>query len=50
MQKCGMIKEGELKEYQLHENKLKDRVLYRLLKPEWGKLTYGLMVTVTEKA
>ena len=37
MQKCGMIKEGELKEYQLHENKLKDRVLYRLLKTEWGK-------------
>ena len=37
MIKCGLIKEGELKEYQLHENKLKDRVLYRLLKNEWKK-------------
>jgi ribosomal-protein-alanine N-acetyltransferase len=37
MMKCGMIKEAELKEYQLHENKLKDRVLYRLLKNEWRK-------------
>jgi ribosomal-protein-alanine N-acetyltransferase len=37
MQKCGIIKEGEFKEYQLHENKLKDRVVYRLLKKEWKK-------------
>jgi ribosomal-protein-alanine N-acetyltransferase len=37
MQKCGMIKEGEFKEYQLHENTLKDRVVYRLLKNEWEK-------------
>jgi len=35
MIKCGMIKEGEFKEYQLHEEKLKDRVVYRLLKNEW---------------
>ena len=35
MIKCGMIKEAEHKEYQLHENKLKDRVEYRLLKYEW---------------
>jgi ribosomal-protein-alanine N-acetyltransferase len=38
MQKCGMIKEGEFKEYQLHENKLKDRVIYRMLKNEWNKV------------
>jgi ribosomal-protein-alanine N-acetyltransferase len=37
MIKCGMIKEAEHKEYQLHENKLKDRVEYRLLKHEWKK-------------
>jgi ribosomal-protein-alanine N-acetyltransferase len=37
MIKCGMIKEAEYKEYQLHENKLKDRVEYRLLKHEWKK-------------
>jgi ribosomal-protein-alanine N-acetyltransferase len=35
MIKCGMTKEAEYKEYQLHENKLKDRVEYRLLKHEW---------------
>lgn len=35
MQKCGMIKEGELKSFQLHEGVLKDRLLYRLLKSEW---------------
>jgi ribosomal-protein-alanine N-acetyltransferase len=35
MIKCGMIKEAEFKEYKLHENKLKDRVEYRLLKHEW---------------
>jgi ribosomal-protein-alanine N-acetyltransferase len=38
MLKCGMIKEAEHKEYQLHENKLKDRVEYRLLKHEWEKM------------
>jgi ribosomal-protein-alanine N-acetyltransferase len=37
MIKCGMIKEAEHKEYQFHENKLKDRVEYRLLKHEWKK-------------
>jgi len=35
--KCGMIKEAEFKEYTFHENKLKDRVEYRLLKNEWKK-------------
>jgi ribosomal-protein-alanine N-acetyltransferase len=38
MVKCGMIKEAEHKEYQLHENKLIDRVEYRLLKHEWEKI------------
>jgi ribosomal-protein-alanine N-acetyltransferase len=37
MIKCGMIKEAEYKEFQLHENTLKDRVEYRLLKHEWKK-------------
>jgi ribosomal-protein-alanine N-acetyltransferase len=37
MIKCGMIKEAEFKEYQLHENQLKDRVEYRLIKHEWMK-------------
>ena len=35
MQKCGLIKEAEFKEFQWHENKLKDRVVYRLLRAEW---------------
>ncbi len=35
MQKCGLIKEAEFKEYQLHEGKLKGRVEYRLLRSEW---------------
>jgi ribosomal-protein-alanine N-acetyltransferase len=35
MKKCRMIKEADLKEYTLHENELKDRVEYRLLKNEW---------------
>lgn len=35
MQKCGMLREAELKMYQLHEGQLKDRLLYRLLRPEW---------------
>jgi ribosomal-protein-alanine N-acetyltransferase len=37
--KCGMIKEAEHKEYELYEDKLKDRVEYRLLKHEWKKET-----------
>ena len=36
MRKCGMIKEAEFKEYQLHEGILKDRVEYRLLRSEWA--------------
>lgn len=35
MQKCGLIKEADFKEYQWHEGKLKDRVEYRLLRSEW---------------
>lgn len=35
---CGLIKEGEFKKFQWHENQLKDRVQYRLLKEEFNKL------------
>jgi len=35
MQKCGMIKEAEFKEYTWHDGRMKDRVEYRLLKDEW---------------
>jgi ribosomal-protein-alanine N-acetyltransferase len=37
MQKCGFIKEAELKDYVFHDGKLKDRVQYRMLKNEWNK-------------
>ncbi len=37
MEKLGMTKEGEYKEYALNEGKLKDSVQYRLLKYEWDK-------------
>lgn len=39
MQKCGLIKEGELVDYEWHDGKMKSRVEYRLLKREWGKLS-----------
>lgn len=35
MQKCGMIKEAELKMIEWYDGRMKDRVLYRLLKNEW---------------
>ena len=35
MQKCGLIKEAELKMNEWHDGRMKDRVLYRLLKNEW---------------
>ena len=35
MQKCGMIKEAERRQYQWHNGQIKDRVEYRLLKDEW---------------
>ncbi len=35
MQKCGFIKEAEFKQFVWHDGKLKDRVVYRLLKSEW---------------
>ena len=43
MQKCGLTKEADLKEYQWHDGKLKDRVLYRLLRSEWleNRLTFS---------
>jgi ribosomal-protein-alanine N-acetyltransferase len=45
MQKCGMIKEGELKDYTLHEGKLKDRVIYRLLRTEWDKILQDIQLS-----
>lgn len=35
MQKCGFIREAEFKQYTWHDGKLKDRVVYRLLREEW---------------
>ncbi len=35
MNKCGMIKEGEMKSFEFFHGNLKDRVIYRLLKEEW---------------
>ena len=35
MQKCGLIKEAEYKSYTWHDERMKDRVEYRLLKDEW---------------
>lgn len=35
LNKCGMIKEGELKSFQYFDGKLKDRIIYRLLREEW---------------
>jgi ribosomal-protein-alanine N-acetyltransferase len=41
MEKNGLIKEAEYKEYVLHDGKLKDRVEYRLLKNEWLQLPHA---------
>lgn len=35
MQKCGFIKEAEFKQFVWHNGRLKDRVVYRLLKDEF---------------
>lgn len=37
LQKCGFTKEAELKEYQWHDGKFKDRLLFRLLRSEWAQ-------------
>lgn len=37
MQKCGMIKERELVDYEWHDGKMKTRLEYRLLKSEWNR-------------
>ena len=37
MQKCGLIKEAERKQWTWHDGRMKDRVEYRLLKDEWEK-------------
>ena len=38
MQKNGLIKEAEHKDYEWHDGKMKDRLEYRLLKSEWENL------------
>ena len=35
MQKCGLIKEAELKAFAWHDGQMKNRVEYRLLRDEW---------------
>ena len=35
MQKCGMIKESDLRDAVWHDGRMRDRVGYRLLKDEW---------------
>ena len=37
MQKSGMIKEAEHKDYEWHDGKMKPRLEYRLLRSEWKK-------------
>lgn len=41
MQKCGMIKEGELLAWEWHDGRLKTRLEYRLLKNEWLDRRYA---------
>ncbi len=48
MQKCGMIKEGELLDWEWHDDRLKTRLEYRLLKNEWLDMRYA-SVKVTFK-
>jgi len=38
MQKCGMIREAELRACEWHDGRMKDRVGYRLLKSEWMEM------------
>lgn len=37
MIKCGLIKEAEHLDWEWHDGKMKTRLEYRLLKPEWEK-------------
>lgn len=39
MQKCGLIKEAEHVDYEWHDDKMKTRLEYRLLKSEWERIT-----------
>lgn len=41
MQKNGLTKEGEFKDCQWHDGRLKDRVAYRILRPEWQRGVSG---------
>lgn len=38
MQKCGLVREAEHLDWEWHDGKMKTRLEYRLLKPEWEKL------------
>jgi len=38
MQKCGLIREAVHLDWEWHDGKMKTRLEYRLLKPEWEKL------------
>ena len=39
MIKCGMVKEAQRPGWEWHDGKLKTRLEYRLLKPEWEYLS-----------
>ena len=41
MQKCGLIKEAEHVDYEWHDDRMKTRLEYRLLKSEWEVLYTG---------
>ncbi|QQO09605.1 GNAT family N-acetyltransferase [Breznakiella homolactica] len=49
MVKCGMIKEAEFKDHTWHEGRPKDRVEYRLLRPEWEQYTRGTDCSVQKR-
>lgn len=38
MQKCEMIREAELVDYEWHDGKMKTRMEYRMLKSDWEKM------------
>lgn len=41
MQKCGLIKEAEHVDWQWHEGRMKTRLEYRLLRPEYERIKGG---------
>lgn len=38
MKKCGLIKEAEHKDWEWHDGKMKNRLVYRMLRDEWHAL------------